>query len=99
MFKDRPKVVLHRYLGPGLGWGLSPSADTLPVFPLFCSYLLSGWDGGEVGGGGFLLCYLPALRRSAAVLWFERLLLLCGVAGAVGSTLLLRSRAARPSAA
>ena len=38
-------------------------------------------------------------RRSAAVLWFERLLLLCGVAGAVGSTLLLRSRAARPSAA
>jgi len=33
------------------------------------------------------------------VLWFERLLLLCGVAGAVGSTLLLRSRAARPSAA
>ena len=38
-------------------------------------------------------------RRSAAVLWFERLLLLCGVAGAVGSTLLLRSRAARPAAA
>jgi len=36
---------------------------------------------------------------SAAVLWFERLLLLCGVAGAVGSTLLLRSRAARPAAA
>ena len=63
MFKDRPKVVLHRYLGPGFGWGLSPSADTLPVFPLLL-YYRDGTEGGW--GGGFLLRCLPFFRHSAA---------------------------------